>query len=259
MKVTVNGLVLGQVKLREADRILTLLTPELGVISVSAKGSMRPKNKLFSASGLFSYSEWTLHEGKTMYTADEAAPIQLFFGLRESIEALSVASYIAEMLRILSPIGPEAAALLKLALNSLYLLCEGKKPPAFVKAVFELRSLSQSGYQPDLDGCAECGQTDGPVFLDFANGTIICAQCAAVKAMQPNVPAGVLAAMRHIGHAPDDKLFAFALGEDNQRQLNLLAERYLLFHLDYPPKTLSFLKTLLDGPMGAAISTPQNT
>ena len=51
-----TGLVLRQVKVGEADQILTLLTPDLGVVSASARGSLRPKNKLFSACGLFCYS-----------------------------------------------------------------------------------------------------------------------------------------------------------------------------------------------------------
>ena len=35
-----------------------------------AKGSLRLKNKLHSATGLFCYSEFTLFEGKTMYVGD---------------------------------------------------------------------------------------------------------------------------------------------------------------------------------------------
>lgn len=246
MKTTVNGLVLKEVKLREADRILTLLTQELGIVSASARGSLRPKNKLFSASGLFSYSEWTLHEGKTMYSVDEATPIEVFFGLRQSIEAVSVASYIAEMLQILSPTGEEAAMLLKLALNSLYLLSEQKKDPRTVKAVFELRGLSESGYQPDLEGCGSCGSEEDLAFFDFGNGVLLCGDCARRKAVSSNLSPGVLSALRHIVSAPDERLFAFSLGEDNQRQLFRLVESYVLFHLDYPPKTLSFLKTILE-------------
>ena len=54
------GLVLKETQYREADRILTILTPKLGVISALAKNSMRVTNKLFSGCGLFCYSEFTL-------------------------------------------------------------------------------------------------------------------------------------------------------------------------------------------------------
>lgn len=51
--IVIPGLVLKETRYKESDRILTILTPELGVISASAQSSLRLKNKLFSACGLF--------------------------------------------------------------------------------------------------------------------------------------------------------------------------------------------------------------
>ena len=45
------GLVLKETRYREADRILTILTPKLGVITAMAANSLRLKSKLFSACG----------------------------------------------------------------------------------------------------------------------------------------------------------------------------------------------------------------
>ena len=59
------GLVLKETRYKESDRILTILTPGLGVISASAQSSLRLKSKLFSACGLFCYSEFTLVPGRT--------------------------------------------------------------------------------------------------------------------------------------------------------------------------------------------------
>ena len=58
--IVTPGLVLKETRYKESDRILTILTPELGVISASAQSSLRLKNKLFSACGLFCYSEFVL-------------------------------------------------------------------------------------------------------------------------------------------------------------------------------------------------------
>ena len=77
-QIKTKGIVLREVKTGESDRILTILTPALGVISASAKGSQRLKSKLFAATGLFCYSEFILFEGKTMYLVDEATPIEVF-------------------------------------------------------------------------------------------------------------------------------------------------------------------------------------
>lgn len=245
MKTTVKGLVLREIKQREADRILTILTPEQGVVSAYARGSLRPNSKLFSASGLFCFSEWTFYEGKNMFTMDEAAPIEVFFGLRNSIEGVSLAAYIAELLRVYSPIGEEASRLLSLALNSFYLLSEAKKAPALVKAVFELRSLAEAGYMPELNCCEGCGCEEGLMYFDPREGALFCGSCGAAKGPMAPVNPAVLAAMRHIVYAGRDKVFSFSLQGDSALLLCRLAEEYLLCHLDYPPKTLAFLKTVL--------------
>ena len=73
MQVATTGLVLRQVKVGEADRILTILTPDLGVVSASARGSLRMKSALFSATGLFCYSEFTLTSGRSHYFVEHCA------------------------------------------------------------------------------------------------------------------------------------------------------------------------------------------
>ena len=75
------GLVLKETRYREADRILTILTPKLGVITAMAANSLRLKSKLFSACGLFCYSEFTLVPGRNMYTVREAEVQNIFHGI----------------------------------------------------------------------------------------------------------------------------------------------------------------------------------
>ena len=92
-----TGLVLKETRYKESDRILTILTPELGVISAAAQSSLRLKSKLFSACGLFCYSEFTLVPGRNMYTVREAEVKNVFHGISSSIEGMSLAMYMAEM------------------------------------------------------------------------------------------------------------------------------------------------------------------
>ena len=45
--IVTPGLVLKETRYKESDRIITLLTPRLGIISASAQSSLRLKSKLF--------------------------------------------------------------------------------------------------------------------------------------------------------------------------------------------------------------------
>ncbi len=248
-----NGLVLREVKVGESTRMLTILTARHGVVSASAKGALNPKSKLFSATGLFCYAEFLLREGRNTYFVDEADVIDVFFGLRQSVEGIALATYIAELAMILSPTAAESAALLHLVLLALHSLAGGKQAPGLVKPAFELRALADNGYMPNLVGCAECGRYDGiPFYFDAQKGELLCAGCAGDYKQEPNLSPGALAALRHVVLAEEAKVFGFALGAGSTRELNRCAEEFMLYHIDYPPRSLAFLKTLegADGQLG---------
>jgi len=244
--IVTPGLVLREVKYREADKIITLLTPQHGVITALAKGSLRLKNKLFSACGLFCYSEFTLFPGKNMFTVDEAQVKNVFHGLSASVEAMSLSMYLAETVVTLEPTGDEAASVLRLLLNSLYLLSEGRYSPRQIKAVFEFRVMSECGFLPKLLCCAGCSKYDGGAFyLDLNEGELLCADCAQQQGKQPNLDAGALYAVRHICLVEEKKIFSFTLAPASLRRLAQTAEQYALIHLDKPLKSYEFLKTVL--------------
>ena len=62
MKLTADALVIWEHKTGEADRVITLLTAN-GVVSAYAKNSLRPKNKLTSATAMLTYANFELYSG----------------------------------------------------------------------------------------------------------------------------------------------------------------------------------------------------
>ena len=228
--IVTPGLVLKETRYKESDRILTILTPELGVISASAQSSLRLKNKLFSACVLFCYSEFVLLPGRNIST----------------IEGMSLAMYLAEMAAALSPTGEEAAKELRLLLNCLYMISEGKTDLHVVKAVFELRTMSECGFLPQLVCCKICEKYDGPAFyLDPQEGILLCEDCAKKAGKTCNLDMGALYALRHICLVEDKKIFAFKISVGSLAKLSAVAERYALTHLDKPLKSYDFLKSVL--------------
>ncbi|MFR6374326.1 MAG: DNA repair protein RecO [Subdoligranulum sp.] len=92
MQINTMGLVLRAVRVGEADQILTVLTPGNGVLSASARGSLRLKNKLFSACGLFCYSEFAITLGRKTNFIDSAAVSKVFHGLSKTVEGTALAA-----------------------------------------------------------------------------------------------------------------------------------------------------------------------
>ena len=237
--IVTPGLVLKETRYKESDRIITLLTPGLGVISASAQSSLRLKSKLFSACGLFCYSEFVLVPGRNMYTVREADVKNVFHGISSSIEGMRLAMYMAEMASALSKE-------LRLLLNCFYMISEKKADLRVIKAVFELRTMSECGFLPQLVYCRDCGTYDGPAFyLDPQEGCLLCAACAQKAGKTCNLDAGALFALRHICLVEDKKIFAFKISVGSLAKLAIAAEQYALTHLDKPLKSYDFLKSVL--------------
>ena len=83
-----------------------------------------------------------------MYTVREADVKNVFHGISSSIEGMSLAMYMAEMASALSPTGDEAAKELRLLLNCFYMISEKKADLRVIKAVFELRTMSECTFSP---------------------------------------------------------------------------------------------------------------
>ena len=248
MEITVNGIIIKE-KAFKGDRILLILTENHGVITAYAKGAKNPKSRFASSTELFCYSRFVLTEKKDNYWVENSDVIDVFFGLRDSIEKISLASYFCEIASVLSPVNDDSEEYLRLILNCLKFLEKDKKAFLLLKSVYELRLLTMSGFMPDLVSCCRCGLFESsPMYFLIESGILICGKCFSEQNRNEKyiqISPSVLTAMRHIIYSPFDKLFSFSLSENSLKALSGISEKYLTEHLDYYPKTLSFLHSVL--------------
>ncbi|MBP8640971.1 MAG: DNA repair protein RecO [Oscillospiraceae bacterium] len=234
MYKTTKALVLREVKYKEADKILTVLTEDEGKLTVSARGVMRRGSKIAAACQLLTFSEMTLFENRGKWYIDEAQTAEQFLGLREDIARLALGTYFAELLEAVSDEDSPNPEVLRLGLNSLYALSSGLYSPEHIKAVFELRLICLSGYEPSLDCCPVCGKedVDMPVFSTLG-GTVLCGKCKNTDYGEtfPLCRAS-LAAMRHISSTENKKIFSFVLDESSSKRLNTVCEAYIRAQLE---------------------------
>ena len=157
MFLTTRGLVLREVRYKESDKILTVLTQHEGKVTVRARGALRKGSRITAATQLLTYSDMTIFENRGRRTLNEASTVEEFLGLRADLGAFALGSYFAELLETVSAEEYPDPPVLQLGLNSLYALSRALCPPEQIKAVFELRLMCLAGYEPDLSCCARCG------------------------------------------------------------------------------------------------------
>ena len=244
--MTTRGLVLREVRYKEADRILTVLTQDQGKITVKARGALRKGSRLGGASQALCYSEFTLFGNRGKWTADEGVTLEQFLGLREDISQLALGAYFAELLdTVCAEESPDTPAL-QLALNALYALSRGIYGAEQVKSVFELRLMCLEGFAPQVDACGVCGRADmAEQMFSPASGTAHCRSCAALtEGASVALDTESLAAMRHIVGAPPKREFSFVIPEASMGRLSRACEAFVRHQLDKSFYSLDYWKSV---------------
>ena len=247
MHVTTKALVLRGVDYKESDKILTLLTSDMGKLTASARGCRKKGSSIAAGCQLLCWSELVLYEYQGRWAVKEANTERQFRGVREDLEKLALACYLAEVTEVLAVEGLPSPELLSLILNSLHGLEKLNKPQSLIKAAFELKAMCLAGYEPLLHGCAVCGaETPADPRFHLREGVLHCASCRGEMGDGISMPlddAG-LKAMQHIAWGDPKRLFSIALGEESLKRFSDLTEAYLPTQLERGFHTLDFYKSI---------------
>ena len=244
---TVQALTLREVNYKESDKILTLLATELGKVTASARGCRKKGSQLAAPIQLLCWSEMVLYDYKGRWLVKEASIVRQFQGITRDLDRMALACYCAEVVELMAVEGLPSGEILQLILNTLHVLDkQQEKSLPLVKAVFELRLMALSGYEPMLDSCAVCGETMTDSQFHLREGVVHCPACRSQLGAGVSLPLtqGTLSAMRHICLGDERRLFSFALDEVSQTCLAGVAEGYLLSQLERGFHTLDFYKSL---------------
>lgn len=269
----VEAIILKRTDFGEADRILTLFTPDLGKLRAIAKGARKPSSRKSGHIELFTYSMLLLAKGRHLDVVTQADTLDAFMPLRVSLERLGYAYYLAELLdrfseegdpasrvssfsrsSTVSDVAAENRPIFELLLHSLRWLGDVGSDPALLARYFELHLLQHVGYQPQLFHCVNCGSPIEPVenfFSSEAGGVIdpLCMQnqrdkiAGHARDAHP-IPVNVLKVLRYLQTREYETVRSLRITPDVQAQVELLMYHFLAHHLERNLKSVEFLHQL---------------
>ncbi len=242
-----RGIVIKEVGVGEADKIITIFSRNRGRISALAKGGKRPKSKLSAGSQLMSYGEYVLFSGKEMYTVNSCEVLEPFYEIRNDMIRLTYAAHFLDIIMEIIQENQPSPKLLQLLLNSLFMLTRKDKMPELISRIFELRSLTITGYAPHVRNCMICGCEQEKIYsFSFLKCGFICdrEQCLSEDRFAPELSAGASKAIQHIVHTRMEELFSFSLSNEVLEELEHITRRYLRERLERDFTKLDFLKNL---------------
>jgi DNA repair protein RecO (recombination protein O) len=150
-----DAIVLSRFDLGEADRVLTLITPNEGKVKVIAKGVRRPTSRLGGSVEPFAELRLQLAHGRTFDVVTQVSVGHAWLALRDSLESTATAWYLAELAdRSLEERHP--AEPIYTILKRAYELLDAGMQPGRVARWFEMHLTDELGMRPEVDRCVEC-------------------------------------------------------------------------------------------------------
>ncbi len=246
MQITTVGIVIRERPIGEKDKVVTILTKDIGVIEAIVRGVRNTKSRLLSGVSLFTYSEFVINEGKNNLYINDASEKNSFHSVSDDIEKMSLVFYLAELVKVLNPTGDESNDFLRLFLNSLYLISNSERSLTLVKSVFELKACEYIGLMPNITACAGCGIYEGKEFyFNAKNAELHCKDCRMSGDMKLTPKA--LMALRFILLNNIEKVFNFAIDETSMELLSSVSEEYIKVQTSERFKTLDFYNSIIKG------------
>lgn len=253
----VEGIVLGSRAFGEADRLVTLLTRERGRLRAVAKGARRPRSTLAAGVQPFTRGSYLLWQGRNLDGISQCEVIEGFRPLREDLDRMAHAACACELVEALTREADPVPALYDLLAAALRLLAGAEAAHlAPLLLAFQWQALAQSGFRPELERCAACGEEapGGAAGFSAAAGGVTCGRCGARAVV--TLSAGARAALRFLVTRPLPAVARLNLPAGDWRALAAATDAFVEHVLERPLKSRPFLEILREAPRDGTGGSP---
>ena len=205
------GVVIHLTDFGEADKIVTFYSPILGQWTGIAKGAKRSTKRFVNKLELFSLLDIDYSDRYSLPIINQAELTASHLPLRLNYQAYTVGSLICELFRSWTHANDHDQELFAWLVWVLDRLCHEKEPEARLATLvlFLVKFYRRLGYEPNLSGCASCGQLTGsgaPFRFRASHGTILCRQCNRFASQGPSLSISTVKLLTMAMALPMEKL-----------------------------------------------------
>jgi DNA repair protein RecO (recombination protein O) len=242
-----EGILLRRHDLRETSIILTFYTRGFGKIKGIVRGVRGPRGQFGGgAMEIFSLDEIVFYERKSsdIYTISQCDLIEFFSPVRGSLEKLSYAMYMTELVDSIANLGERNEEAFDLLLNSLKLLSADASPKRAAR-IFEIKLLYIMGLMPSMGICAGCGcKVEAGSRFSFVHGGLICRECSRSERQTQQILPGTVKFIEYVLSSPFEKAARIKVAMAVGKELETVLRRFLDYHIERRLKTVQFIREI---------------
>ena len=240
-----EAVILKRTDFGEADRLLTVYTPDYGKLRLIAKGIRKPTSRKAGHLELFNHARLLVAKGRELDIVTQAETVNAFRALREDLVRTSYAHYVAELLDKFTAERDKNRALFNLLLETLTRLCEESELDKAVR-YYEIHLLTLAGYRPELFVCVKCRSPLKPVVNYFspADGGILCPRCGEGKDNATPISVNALKVLRFMQTREYDLCRRLNLSRSLRVEIEAHLRRHIVYYLEKGLKSVEFILKL---------------
>ena len=225
--IKTSGIVILESNMGDYDKMITLLTPELGKIGCSAKGARRPKSLLLAGTQFLCFGEYMLYKGTNTYHINSCEMTEVFYEIRTDWDKLKYASHIAKIINEVTNENEDCREIIQLLLNTLYIIAKTDKNLDLVLAIFKLRLLCILGFTPNIMGCQNCRKNEDIIYFSLKDNGFKCGICGKQDTGAIQISPGTRTAIRYIVMKEPKQLYSFNVSENCIKELEIISKLYM--------------------------------
>lgn len=184
-EIVLDGIVVSSKDFKEKDKIITIYTPNKGLVSLSLRGVKGEKAKLKIAKELFCFGKYRCFFKGNMGTVIGFEPIETFYALSQDIDKYIEASIILSTIKQLGKFNESNLPLFYEVVYALMALLEPQTQKDIVICKFLVDIFQSMGYRLNIDFCSNCFKDFGEkIFFNTDIGAFVCEKCHDVYSIQ---------------------------------------------------------------------------
>jgi len=239
-----EAVVLRAVDCGNGDKLMVLYTKERGKIKVMAHGAGKPTSRKRGSTLPFSHSRFLISKGRELDSVSQGDVVEIFPHLRDSLEHIAQASYLAELVDAFTPEGEPSSRIFRLLLTTMHSFAGGDNE--LLTRYFEMGLISLQGYLPSLELCVNCHQaTLGDLVFSPDLGGVLCASCRGSDPRALPLQRGVLENMKLFLTWSPEKLQRLQVSSAARKQIRQLQQGYIRYILEKDLKSAAFINSYM--------------
>ena len=218
---TIEGIIVNEVPYKETSKIINILTKDLGIVGVIAKGAFKTKSPYMGLTNKLTYGYFHINYRENLSTLIEVDLIDSFKTIKKDLTKISYAIFLTDLVNQVYK-HEQNSSIYSIYLASLKKINEGFDP-LIITNIFEIKMLDYLGIRPCIDKCVNCHSTSNIVTISSYKGGYLCNKCLGNEKI---VTAKTIKLIRMFYYVDISKIEKLDISDNVKNEINRFVDDY---------------------------------